>query len=82
MYCQKCGSQVLDEAVICPLCGCAIRKAPTVEDKVSVGLLLLSIAFPIAGWVLWGVKRQETPDAANAYGIAGLVAWVFYLFLI
>ena len=22
MYCRKCGEEILDEAVICPKCGC------------------------------------------------------------
>ena len=26
MYCSKCGKEVLDEAVICPNCGCMIKK--------------------------------------------------------
>lgn len=23
-YCEKCGNQLLDEAVMCPKCGCAV----------------------------------------------------------
>ena len=26
-YCQKCGSQLFDEAVMCPKCGCPAEKA-------------------------------------------------------
>ena len=26
-YCQKCGNELLDEAVICPKCGCAAGKS-------------------------------------------------------
>ena len=29
MYCTTCGKEVLDEAVICPGCGCILKK----EDK-------------------------------------------------
>lgn len=25
MFCSKCGAQIMDEAVVCPKCGCATR---------------------------------------------------------
>ena len=33
-YCEKCGNQLLDEAVMCPKCGCAVAgKQPTKEQN-------------------------------------------------
>ena len=26
-FCQKCGKEIIDEAVICPGCGCAVSDA-------------------------------------------------------
>ena len=26
-YCEKCGKEIMDEAVICPSCGCAVKSA-------------------------------------------------------
>lgn len=31
MYCQKCGSQIDDEAVVCPNCGCATSNMKSQE---------------------------------------------------
>lgn len=31
-FCSKCGNQLLDEAVVCPKCGCATEKV-SVSDK-------------------------------------------------
>ena len=33
-YCEKCGNQLLDEAIMCPKCGCAVAgKQPTKEQN-------------------------------------------------
>ena len=35
-YCEKCGNQLLDEAIMCPKCGCAVAgKQPTKEQAFS-----------------------------------------------
>ena len=78
MFCNHCGKEVMNEAVICPHCGCALKKdavTPSVEDKVSVGLMILSILIPLIGIILWPVKHKETPKAAMAYGLAGIISW-------
>ena len=66
-YCSKCGNQVMDEAVICPKCGCPVENTGSVaqqnnnnnnvEDKANGGLIALSILIPIAGIILWPVKH-------------------------
>ncbi|MBR3553752.1 MAG: zinc ribbon domain-containing protein [Clostridia bacterium] len=33
-YCQKCGKEIMDEAVICPGCGCAVQQAAPVYGAV------------------------------------------------
>lgn len=52
-YCSKCGNELLDEAVICPKCGCVAGGADQVPDKLiadkrrshlSAGLILNNIA--------------------------------------
>ncbi len=53
MYCSKCGKELLDEAVICPNCGCPTQNYKNaVEDKTSIWLCLLSVVIPVAGVVL------------------------------
>lgn len=48
-YCSKCGAELMDEAVICPKCGCAVgenRPANTTTTASSTN------GFAIAGFVL------------------------------
>ena len=85
MFCQKCGNEVLDEAVVCTRCGCALNKVSlpsSVEDTVSIGLLILSIVIPIVGVLLWPIKHKSTPKAAKVYGLAGIAAWICYFLFI
>ena len=32
-YCEKCGNQLMDEAVMCPKCGCAAGKSQSEHQK-------------------------------------------------
>lgn len=58
-FCEKCGNQLLDEAVMCPKCGCAVAgKQPTAEQKKkaknqAVGaILIIAGVAVIVGFVL------------------------------
>ncbi len=92
-YCSKCGHELRDEAVVCVGCGCAVEATNPVarttgypqcqqEDKVSVGLCILSVLLPIFGVIYWPVKHKETPKRAQACGICGIVAWIFNFIVI
>ena len=35
-FCQKCGKEIMDEAVICPNCGCAVKKEAEAPKVVEV----------------------------------------------
>lgn len=59
MFCIQCGKEVLDEAVVCPNCGCLIGKIPkrkgvvkkdeqTTALSIGVSHILLFIAFGLA----------------------------------
>ena len=37
MFCSKCGKQILDEAVICPHCGCATNNNQNTTNNTSNG---------------------------------------------
>lgn len=41
MFCSKCGSEINDEAVICPKCGCAVREIPAAGRKQWIPAYLL-----------------------------------------
>ena len=79
-FCSKCGNELADEAIFCPACGCAVEPAataPKAEDKVSVGLCILSFLIPLVGIIYWALKHKETPKKAKACGFAGIAGWAF-----
>ena len=51
-YCQQCGSQLVDQAVMCLNCGCAVQEpANQQEDQPSTGLNVWAFLFPLIGFV-------------------------------
>ena len=87
MYCSKCGKEIMDEAVICPGCGCAVQgkqipQNTNVDETISGGLVLLSILIPLFGIIYWPVKAKERPKCAKVCGIAGIVSWAISFVLI
>lgn len=74
-FCQHCGKELHDEAVICTGCGCSVATEPAVDESVSVGLVILAVLFPIFGLIYWPVKAKTRPKCAKACGIAALISW-------
>ena len=84
-YCNKCGNEMVDDAVVCPRCGCMVVEpaATQLNDKVNVGLCVLSALIPLFGIIYWPVKHKESPKKAQACGITALIAWgIYFLMLI
>lgn len=52
-FCRYCGSQVRDEAVFCPNCGCATKENTSHEEKKSA-LQTVAMIFMILGCVAGG----------------------------
>ena len=84
-FCTHCGKEIMDEAVICPGCGCSTVATPPVtqpttqyheDDTVSVGLCILAALIPLFGFIYWPVKHRSTPKKARACGITAIIAWV------
>ena len=61
-YCSKCGTQLVDEAVVCTGCGCAVGSVPSVapatvavaEETKSSGLTTAAKVFMVLGTVIMG----------------------------
>lgn len=55
-FCQKCGKEIADEAIICPGCGCAIgeeKKEKGGNDGLAVaGKIFLILGCIAQGWLL------------------------------
>jgi len=82
--CTKCGKELLDEAVICPGCGCAQGEIyPARDDAKSFGWALLGFFFPLVGLILYLVWKDSTPLKAKSAGkgalISVILSVVFYI---
>ena len=84
-FCTHCGKEIMDEAVICPGCGCSTVATPPVtqpttqyheDDTVSVGLCILAALIPLFGFIYWPVKHRSAPKKARACGSTAIIAWV------
>ena len=56
-YCQKCGKEIVEEAVICTGCGCAVaeeKKGEGGNDGLAVaGKVFLILGCILQGWLLF-----------------------------
>lgn len=55
-YCSKCGHELVDEAVVCPNCGCAVESAPknvssTLRTIAFVFMILSCVSFGLVGFI-------------------------------
>lgn len=87
MYCKHCGNKVLDEAVICPSCGCEVKERAG-EGKSKIVAWLLSFFFGNLGIHRFYMNNMTLGIAylvINVVGGAltgGIVPVLFYLFLV
>lgn len=76
-FCSKCGKEIMDEAVICPECGCS-QEAPkpvqSAADSSSFGWALLGFCIPLVGLILYLVWKDSTPLKAKSAGKGALVS--------
>lgn len=70
-YCSHCGKPLLDEAVICPNCGCPVKEP--INDMPNRGLNIISFLFPVVGAIMYFVLHEKEPTKAAAIG-----KWALY----
>ena len=94
-YCSKCGNELMDEAVICPKCGCPVENSTNQGrdsklNKVKTAFFLNLIAFVIAAFtvanylLLGGSGNSESDQNTKMLllGMLGLVALSFVLCIV
>ena len=69
--CNSCGATVPDAATVCPYCGNSVTPIEAAysskeQDEPSIGLNILSLLIPVAGWIMYFVFKDETPVKAKA----------------
>ena len=88
MFCSKCGKEIMDEAVVCTNCGCAVNGAKNIsaaaagEDIPNVGLNILGFIIPLIGLVMYCVMHNSTPRKANQIGLFSLIGFILNFILI
>ena len=76
MFCQKCGKEIIDEAVICPHCGCATGVKTKVEVsktpyKLSAGMVMLCTFLPVVGLIMGIVELSNNDHSPKGTAIIG-----------
>lgn len=74
-YCSHCGKEIMDAAVVCPSCGCAVASTPAIDDEPSTGLNILGFLIPILGLILFIVYNGKSPTKAKAIGKWALIGF-------
>ena len=85
-FCKNCGTQIHDQAVICPNCGVAQDTKPAVVDNGGFWWGALGCCDPIVGLILFLVWKDTKPKTAAAAGkgalISVIISVVYYLLMI
>ena len=77
-YCSHCGAELLDEAVICPKCGCSckankVNSINSGEDNPETWMKVLSFFIPVVGLILFLVWMDDKPMSSKACGKWALI---------
>lgn len=87
LYCPSCGARLEDtpvqnEAMFQqPYSPYSPYKNPY-EEKPSFGWAILGFLVPVVGWILYFVWMHDYPKKAKYCGIAGIVGFLFNLWLV
>lgn len=77
MYCNNCGKDVNENAVVCLHCGASVNNQNINNDSGGFLWGLLGCCIPLVGLVLYLVWRDQKPKTARAAGIGALVSVLF-----
>ena len=77
-FCSNCGKEIMDNAVICVNCGCAVNNnSATVysDDAPNTGFAVLGFLFPLVGLILYLVNKDKSPLKAKSAGKGALIGF-------
>ncbi len=86
-YCKHCGNQVIDEAVICPKCGCSIERNIVIRKNVdtyqlngfAIAGLIFSYLNPLFGLIFGGIGLSKSRDLNGSGKVSSILAIIFSL---
>lgn len=66
-FCPKCGTEIPTGSQFCPKCGTRYGdgNASSSTTGASTGLKIVSFLFPIIGWILYFIYKDEQPVKAS-----------------
>ncbi len=73
-FCPNCGNPVNPNADICVRCGISLRKTNSAQsrtadsgtdDLLDIGLIIVSILFPLIGFIIGAVIKSDNPVKAS-----------------
>lgn len=84
MYCEKCGAELNDEAIICTNCGVATSNYKPQEEKINepdkngiaIAGFVCSFFIPLLGWIFGGIglsRASKRNGKFKGFAIASLV---------
>ncbi len=73
-YCNNCGAQIDDKAVICPFCGVEQKNAVVGTDSGSILWGALGFCIPLVGLILFLVWKDSKPKTAKIAGKGALIS--------
>lgn len=84
-YCSKCGNQIMDDAVICVHCGCAVDAGRSVAvsggDAPNTGMAVIGFLIPLAGLIIYLINKDTKPKMAESAGKGALIGFIVGLVL-
>lgn len=81
-YCDKCGKELVDEAVMCTRCGIYLQpKKEVVKEEHLIFYGLISLLIPVVGIVIFLVWNDTKPKTARIAMICGLISLLLWIVL-
>lgn len=88
MFCNRCGKEIADDAVVCVGCGRAVKPVVPVGEKWSTGVMVAlvigTILIPLIGIVfgIIGLNKEEKKGQGTALLTLGIIMGLITLVLI
>lgn len=80
-YCSQCGVQLVDQAVVCPRCGCA-QQFVNPEDSGGFWWGFLGFCLPLIGLILYAIWIDRAPLRAKSVGKGALMGVLLPLIIL
>lgn len=70
-YCMRCGSTILDDAVICPHCGCSVETQKREETNgMAIAGFVCSFLIPLLGLIFGAIGLKTANNIGNGRGLS------------